>query len=87
MKYRKNEKMDFISPDESSLVVFDPETGNTYVMDEIGADILNTLDDPCGIDEIHSKLLEIYEDGGEEIKSDIEAFLKDAVDKGIVEIV
>lgn len=87
MNYIKTEKMDFILSDETSLAVFDPESGNTYFFDETGIDILNCLEEASGIDELIEKLCEIYEAEPEDIRSDVEEFLADTVTKGIVEVI
>ena len=60
MDYKKTDKMDFILSDETSLAVFDPESGNTYFFDETGIDILNCLDVPCDIQTLLEKLCNIY---------------------------
>lgn len=44
MTYQKNKDMDYISADETSLAVFDAESGDTHFFDETGVDILNCLD-------------------------------------------
>ena len=87
MNYQKTDKMDFILSDETSLAVFDPESGNTYFFDETGIDILNCLDVPCDIQTLLEKLCNIYSVTPEEIRSDVEEFLADTVTKGIVEII
>ena len=87
MNYQKTDKMDFILSDETSLAVFDPESGNTYFFDETGIDILNCLDVPCDIQTLLEKLCNIYSVTPEDIRSDVEEFLADTVTKGIVEII
>lgn len=87
MNYKKTDKMDFILSDETSLAVFDPESGNTYFFDETGIDILNCLDEPCNIDTLLDKLCKIYSATPADIKSDVEEFLADTVTKGIVKTV
>lgn len=87
MDYKKTDKMDFILSDETSLAVFDPESGNTYFFDETGIDILNCLDVPCDIQTLLEKLCNIYSVTPEDIRSDVEEFLADTVTKGIVEII
>lgn len=87
MDYKETDKMDFILSDETSLAVFDPESGNTYFFDETGIDILNCLDVPCDIQTLLEKLCNIYSVTPEDIRSDLEEFLADTVTKGIVEII
>ena len=87
MNYIKTQKMDFILSDETSLAVFDPESGNTYFFDETGIDILNCLDVACDIATLLEKLCTIYSVTPEDIRADVEEFLADTVAKGIVEVI
>ena len=87
MDYKKTDKMDFILSDETSLAVFDPESGNTYFFDETGIDILNCLDVPCDIQTLLEKLCNIYSVTPEGIGTDREELIADTVTKGIVEII
>ena len=86
MIYKKNENMDYIQTDETSLAVFDPETGDTHFFDETGIDILNILSEPCDLELLLSKLCEIYDVTADEIRADIEEFLAETVEKKVVEI-
>lgn len=86
MNYKKTGKMDFILSDETSLAVFDPESGTTYFFDETGIDILNCLEVPCDLQTLLDKLCHIYSVTPEDIRADVEEFLADTVTKGIVEI-
>ena len=87
MKYVKTQKMDFILSDETSLAVFDPETENTYFIDETGIDILNQLETPCDLTTLLNGLCTIYAATPDDIRSDVEEFLAYTVTKGIVETV
>lgn len=84
MTYQKNTAMDFIPADETSLAVFDPDSGNTYFFDETGIDILNALEESCDMDTLLQKLCEIYDTSPEEIRADVEEFLADTVQKKVV---
>jgi PqqD family protein of HPr-rel-A system len=84
MVYQKNTDMDFITVDDTSLTVFNPETGDAHLFDATGIDILNILDEPTDLDEILEKLCAIYDTTAEEIKSDIEQFLAESIEKGAV---
>ena len=87
MKYKKTEKMDFVFSDETSLVVYDASSENTYFFDETGIDILKCLDVPCDIQTLLEKLCDIYSVTPEDIRADVDEFLADTVTKGIVEII
>lgn len=82
--FRKNEQMDFISTDQTSLAVFDPDSGNIYFFDETGVDILNALCEPCEIDVLLNRLCQIYDATPNEIRNDVEEFLADAIQKKVV---
>ena len=87
MTYKKNDKMDYIKSDETSLAVFDPESGDTHFFDETGIDILEILTEERSMEVLLSELCKIYSVTAEEIKSDVEEFLAGAVSKGIVTII
>lgn len=86
MIYQKNKKMEYIQSDETSLAVFDPESGDTHFFDEIGIDILNTLEEPCDLELLLQKLCSIYDVSPDEIRGDVEEFLQDTVSKKVVEV-
>ena len=84
MIYQKNEAMDYIAADDTSLVVFDPESGDTHLFDETGTDILNFLNEPCSLDDLLDNLCKIYEASPLDIRSDVEEFLADCIAKKVV---
>lgn len=86
MVYRKNGNMDYIQTDETSLAVFDPETGDTHFFDETGINIFNILSEPCDLDMLLSKLCEIYAATPDDIRADVEAFLSETAEKKVVEV-
>ena len=86
MIYRKNESMEYIQADETSLAVFDPDSGNTHFFDETGIDILNCLAEPCDLDGLLHKLCGIYDATPEDIRADVEEFLEQTIEKGVVEV-
>ena len=84
MTYKKNDAMDYIPADETSLAVFDPESGDTHFFDETGIDILNCLDTPCDLDTLVARLCEIYDAEPEIIKNDLVDFMAELVAKKVV---
>ena len=84
--YKKNENMDYIEVDDTSMAVFDPETSDTHFFDEIGIDILNILSEPCDIDGLLNKLCDIYEVTPVDIREDVKVFLDEAISKNVIEI-
>lgn len=87
MMYRKNETMDYIQADHSSLAVFDPNSGDTHFFDETGIDILSVLATPCTFEELLFKLSNIYSVKPEDIRSDVEEFLAESVLKKVIIII
>ena len=84
MTYHKNKDMDYISADETSLAVFDPQSGDTHFFDETGVDILNCLDTPITLDELLERLCEIYDATPLDIRGDVEEFLVECITKKVV---
>lgn len=84
MTYQKNKDMDYISADETSLAVFDPQSGDTHFFDETGVDILNCLDTPITLDKLLEKLCEIYDATPLDIRGDVEEFLAECITKKVV---
>lgn len=84
MTYQKNNAMDYISADETSLAVFDPDSGDTHFFDETGTDILNFLSSPCTLEMLLEKLCEIYDASPAEIRGDVEEFLAECIAKKVV---
>ena len=84
MKYVKNTKMDFIQTDDTSLAVYDPESGDTHFFDETGTDILSFLSEPCGLEELLEKLCGVYEAVPGDIRGDVEEVLREVMEKGVV---
>lgn len=86
MIYKKNPNMDYIQTDETSLAVFDPESGDTHFFDETGISILNILDDPMDMDGLLQSLCKLYSASPEDIRSDVDEFLEDTLSKKIIEL-
>lgn len=84
MTYQKNKDMDYISADETSLAVFDADSGDTHFFDETGVDILNCLEMPITMEELLDKLCEIYDASPEDIRADVEEFIAECIVKKVV---
>lgn len=82
--YQKNKDMDYISVDETSLAVFDAESGDTHFFDETGVDILNCLEMPITMEDLLVKLCEIYDASPEDIRADVEDFIAECIVKKVV---
>ena len=84
MVYMKNKEMEHIPVDETSLTVFDSESGDVHFFDGPGIDILNALNEPRDLDSLLEKLYEEYEASPDDIKADVEQFLKEVVENKVV---
>ncbi len=87
MKYKKNDTMDYIQSDETTLAVFDSDTGDTHLFDETGIDILECLNQACDMEELLDKLCQIYSVAKEDIRKDVENFINETVSKKVVEVI
>lgn len=76
--------MEYIDTDESGLVIFNPESGDTCIIDEIGVSLFKAMGDGADLDTIVDTLLLEYDAPREEIFHDVEDFLNQLVEQGIV---
>ncbi len=60
---------------------------SVITLNEVGGDILKVLETPSTIQDVVDKLVEIYDTDRETLLNDVEKFIKEAVDKGVVEVV
>jgi PqqD family protein of HPr-rel-A system len=84
MNYMKNEKMEYMSLDGGEEIVFDPESGNTHFLDQVGTDIINILDKPKSIESIIDELSKMYEADKLEMESDVKEFMSNLLEKQVV---
>ncbi len=84
MLFKKNPDMEYIDTDESGLVIFNPESGDTCIVDEIGVSLFKAMGDGADLDTIVDTLLLEYDAPREEIFHDVEDFLNQLVEQGIV---
>lgn len=84
MIFKKNPEMEFIETDESGLVVFNPASGDTCILDEIGYAILHAMGDGASLDAITETLSTEYMAPAGEIRRDVDEFLSQLLEQGIV---
>ncbi|MBE6608163.1 MAG: HPr-rel-A system PqqD family peptide chaperone [Ruminococcaceae bacterium] len=84
MIFKKNDNMDYIPADDTSLAIFDPESGDTHFLSESAIDILNCIEKPCDLDTLLNKLCEIYDAAHEDIKEDVKEFLAEMISKKVI---
>lgn len=84
MLFKKNPDMEYIETDETGLVIFDPASGNTCIIDEIGVALFKAMGDGAALDAIVDTLLQEYDASREEILHDVEDFLNQLMQQGII---
>ena len=84
MTVMKNKEMEYIQVDEKSLVIYDPDLGDTHFIDEVGQSILNLMDEEITVDALVETLSQMYISEGDEIRRDVEAFLNELIEKKVV---
>lgn len=84
MLFKKNPDMEYIETDETGLVIFDPASGNTCIIDEIGVALFKAMGDGATLDAIVDTLLQEYDAPHEEILHDVEDFLNQLMQQGII---
>ncbi|MBQ4322427.1 MAG: HPr-rel-A system PqqD family peptide chaperone, partial [Clostridia bacterium] len=67
--------------------VFDPKSGDTHLLDEVGISILDNLNEPISLESLLERLCEEYDATPEEIRSDVEEFLAEMIQKAVVILV
>ena len=65
-------------------VLYDPETENTHVLDDVAQDIIEMFKNPSTIDAAVAKLAVIYDEKEEVISKDVQDFVANAVDNKIL---
>lgn len=84
MLYQKNPAMEFIDTDETSLVVFNPENGDTCIIDETGVALFKAIGDGAALETIVDTLLLEYDAPREEIEADVSEFLDQLVQQKVL---
>lgn len=82
--YKKNESIEFITLDDDSLVAFDPTSGQTHIMNDVGKDIVDLCDGSKCFEDIISLLQKQYDAPEDEIRNDIREYLAELVNKGVL---
>ena len=65
-------------------MAFDPDHKTTFFLDEVSQDILEAMKEPKTLENIVEELSKIYDAPKEEISTDVEVFLTDAITKKLV---
>ena len=83
MLYQKNPQMEFIENDDS-MVVFDPDSGDTCILDEIGDAIIRALGTSGNAETVTQVLAPQYQAPTSEIQRDVEEFLKQLLEQRMI---
>lgn len=59
-------------------VMYDPDTENTHILDDVALDIINQFREAASTEEAINKLLEIYDASKEKLEKDVLEFVKEA---------
>jgi len=65
-------------------VLYDPETENTHVLDDIALDIIDLFRDATTVDEVITELSNIYDATKETIDRDVQEFIEMALKNQIL---
>jgi len=65
-------------------ILFDPDTGDAFGLNPIGVHIWKRLDGSHSVKDILKDLQEGYEDVPDEAEGDLEEFIEDLVQRGLV---
>lgn len=65
-------------------VLYDPETENTHVLDDVAQDIIKMFKNPSTIEDAVSKLVAMYDASEEVIDQDVRRFLITALNNNII---
>lgn len=84
MSLVKNNKFDFIEIDNDNYAIFDPDTGNTHIIETSGADILKQIDGKNEKADIINNLKQLYDVTSSEITDDVNNFINSLIEKKIV---
>ena len=85
MLIRFSATIELLETDDESIVIFDPETGDTHFFAETAYFILKLLREDPDVDQLIEKLALEYAVGLEELRLDVNAFLTDLIQKGILQ--
>lgn len=70
---------------DDELVILDNETEMYYGLNEVGRHIWNQLDDPRTFDDLVGSVSTEFDVSRSECRSDVESFLEDLIDSGLID--
>lgn len=82
--YIKNNKDFVITRVDENLVFYSMESENVIILDEISEEIWNLLDDAVSVNEISSRLIEVYDIDKDTLTKDIESTISSFLEKKLI---
>jgi hypothetical protein len=82
--YPKTRENLFLIKAEEMYIVFDPEEGDKWELNETGAFIVKNLINGVSLGEIKDKIIEKYELTPEKAEEALQKYIKDLKEEGIV---
>lgn len=83
VKYRRNDRIETANMG-SEVGMLDINTGKYYVLDSIGTDLWNILEESKSFEDIILNITEIYDVSKERCKSDIKVLLREMIKNNIL---
>jgi SynChlorMet cassette protein ScmD len=68
---------------EDSAVLFDPDTGDGFELNQVGVFVWKLLDGKTSLEDIKKKVTENYKNVDKDAALDIEQFLQDLLEEGL----
>lgn len=84
MIYIKNNDIDFISLEGEGEVAFSNKEEKVHILNEVGKDILKLCDGINAVEDIIAILSKEYETKDNEIKDDVDFFIKELIEKDLI---
>jgi hypothetical protein len=81
---KKQADFEYLDVDDDTLVVFDPDSGDTYYINAAGISVMGLVDGVSTIDDIAAVLADNFDTASETIKVDISELLNDLSEKKVV---
>ena len=65
-------------------VLYDPETENTHILDDVAEDIIDLFRKEMSLDDVITELTKIYDAPKETIETDVQEFIEMAIKNQII---
>lgn len=84
MEYLKNKNLEYIPCGKDSLIVLDPDSGDVFLFNETGAQVIYLLDESRTFEELIGILMSKYQGERKIIQSEINDFIQTLLSNRIV---